>query len=275
MNHISRPEFLYHYTSIDTLAMILKTKTIRFSRLDHVDDLTESKTADGEQLGKHYFVSCWTNDDRENIPLWKMYAGLNGVRIKMKVNLFKEYHLDGEEGSKIKFEKYGLYMNLRLPYRGPVKPEELLQNGYAIMPDFSKREFPREVKYTEDEEYLTPKILLKENGTETIKLDVFGKYKSLYWKFQSEWRYILYLIPFDKLKINKDAKINDVIPSLTINYPFDKQFHCLDISDSALKSMEITLGPHCTEGDKIIVKALKDKYAPQSTLLDSALKNKI
>lgn len=29
---------LYHYTSIETLALILKHKTIRFSRLDRVDD---------------------------------------------------------------------------------------------------------------------------------------------------------------------------------------------------------------------------------------------
>ena len=29
---------IYHYTSIETLALILKYKTIRFNRLDQVDD---------------------------------------------------------------------------------------------------------------------------------------------------------------------------------------------------------------------------------------------
>lgn len=32
------PEFLYHYTSIDSLALILKNRTIRFNSLINVDD---------------------------------------------------------------------------------------------------------------------------------------------------------------------------------------------------------------------------------------------
>lgn len=33
---------IYHYTSIETLALIIKNKTIRFNRLDFVDDCEES-----------------------------------------------------------------------------------------------------------------------------------------------------------------------------------------------------------------------------------------
>ena len=33
---------IHHYTSIETLALILKHKTIRFNRLDQVDDMEES-----------------------------------------------------------------------------------------------------------------------------------------------------------------------------------------------------------------------------------------
>lgn len=32
------PAVLYHYASLDTLALILHNRTIRFSRLDKVDD---------------------------------------------------------------------------------------------------------------------------------------------------------------------------------------------------------------------------------------------
>ena len=39
---------LYHYTSIETLALILKNGTIKFNRLDTVDDLEEAGyTSDG------------------------------------------------------------------------------------------------------------------------------------------------------------------------------------------------------------------------------------
>ena len=67
---------IHHYNSIETLALILKYKTIRFNRLDRVDDMEESMYGSGPtkiKLGQYVFVSCWTKDDLENISLWKMY----------------------------------------------------------------------------------------------------------------------------------------------------------------------------------------------------------
>lgn len=40
------PAVLYHYASLDTLALILHNRTIRFSRLDKVDDPQEQRSAD-------------------------------------------------------------------------------------------------------------------------------------------------------------------------------------------------------------------------------------
>ncbi len=34
---------IYHYTTIETLALILESKCIKFSRLDMLDDKTESE----------------------------------------------------------------------------------------------------------------------------------------------------------------------------------------------------------------------------------------
>ena len=67
---------LYHYTTLETLALILKSKTIRFNRLDRVDDLEEIAISKGVKLGQYVFVSCWTKDEEESVPLWKMYAGV-------------------------------------------------------------------------------------------------------------------------------------------------------------------------------------------------------
>ena len=60
---------LYHYTTIDTLALILKNKTIRFNRLDKVDDVEEDAFSNGVHLGQYIFVSCWTKNSEESIPL--------------------------------------------------------------------------------------------------------------------------------------------------------------------------------------------------------------
>lgn len=43
----------YHYTNIDTLALILKYKTIRFNSLENVDDLEEVKSSDLGDVGKY------------------------------------------------------------------------------------------------------------------------------------------------------------------------------------------------------------------------------
>ena len=85
---------IYHYTSIETLALILKSKSIRFNRLDNVDDLEESMYGSGpknQNLSKYIFVSCWTKSEEENLALWKMYAGYNGIRIGLDENLFVSY----------------------------------------------------------------------------------------------------------------------------------------------------------------------------------------
>ena len=52
---------IYHYTTIETLALILKHRTIRFNRLDQVDDMEESLYTSGPinlNLSKYVYVSC-------------------------------------------------------------------------------------------------------------------------------------------------------------------------------------------------------------------------
>ena len=84
------PKYLYHYTNIDSLALILKNRTIRLNSLDRMDDLQEQETADIRNIGQFIYVSSWTDDERESIPMWNMYANIEaGVRIKMKANPFQ------------------------------------------------------------------------------------------------------------------------------------------------------------------------------------------
>ena len=45
-------EYLYHYTNIETLALILSNRTIRFNSLDKMDDLQEQQTADMKNIGQ-------------------------------------------------------------------------------------------------------------------------------------------------------------------------------------------------------------------------------
>lgn len=93
-----QPAFVYHYTSIPTLALILKNRTIRFNSFRCVDDLQEIMSAEEKEYGKYCFVSCWTHEVRESIPMWKMYSdSMKGVRIGLPVFPFQQYD-DGVGG---------------------------------------------------------------------------------------------------------------------------------------------------------------------------------
>lgn len=84
--------YLYHYTSIETLALILKNRTIRFNSLDKMDDLQEQQTADVKNIGQFCYISSWTDDATESIPMWNMYGSINlGIRIKLRKYPFMVY----------------------------------------------------------------------------------------------------------------------------------------------------------------------------------------
>ena len=72
-------DFLYHYTNIETLALILSNHTFRFRSLDQMDDLQEKETSDLKNVGQFCFISSWTDDSTESIPMWNMYSSLHSV----------------------------------------------------------------------------------------------------------------------------------------------------------------------------------------------------
>ena len=87
-------EYLYHYTSLESLALILKNRTIRLNPLDKMDDIQEQKTADIENIGKFVFVSSWTDDVVESIPMWKMYTDPD---VELELNCGKIHFLSMEQ----------------------------------------------------------------------------------------------------------------------------------------------------------------------------------
>lgn len=84
-------DYLYHYTNLSSLALILKNKTIRFNSLINMDDAEEVRTRNSEYLGKYCFVSSWTNQSDESIPFWGLYTHqMSGVRIRMRAYPFEK-----------------------------------------------------------------------------------------------------------------------------------------------------------------------------------------
>jgi len=275
------PEYLYHYTNVETLALILKNRTIRFSSLDRMDDLQEQKTQDVQNFGKLVFVSSWTDLTREDIPMWKMYSKLDsGVRIRLRKNPFQVYPITFYEyarRSKCKFEGSGGEGTLDL-----IIPHEMFfNNDYTCTPrTFENLLNP--VTYTDDEKYLNPTVA-KENamGGMDANLGLIGKHKNKYWEFQSEWRYIITYWPISVIKASQGdpgllselGRYVRQIQAGTASAPFNSID--LVIADAAFADMEITLSPKISTGNKLIAETLVHRYNPSAVIRDSDLLGKL
>ncbi|MFA6808116.1 MAG: hypothetical protein WCR27_03900 [Eubacteriales bacterium] len=91
---------IYHYTTLESIKCILSNATLRLNALSGMDDLLEGGSIDFGDMAKYYYVSSWTCDDKENIPLWYMYTNeLRGVRIEADETFVT---LDEDEKSIIK-----------------------------------------------------------------------------------------------------------------------------------------------------------------------------
>lgn len=270
---MSIPEYLYHYTNIETLALILKNHTIRFNSLDKMDDLQEQETADLKDIGQFCYISSWTDSAEESIPMWNMYASLPlGVRIRLKANPFEIHENTPDSISKVSNmpitdSSNGTYLKSVIPL------SEMFSKGFISVQAMTM-DLLSQVSYTNDSSKLYPKLVSNDGNNISIALGELGKNKNLHWKFQNEWRYILNILP-----ININQPIDNLfaqIPAIVRNIllGLEKQpfpYYDMKLSQEAFENMEITLSPNLSAGSRVIVQSLVDKYNPSASIKDSSL----
>lgn len=174
------PEWLFHYTSIDTLALILRNKTLRLRRLDLMDDPNEAMTNDLGDAGMYVLASSWTASEDEHLLFWKMYTATSGVRIRLPANPFDETHTikstDLPKALTMESETFHSCLSV----------DQIISNDHLIVPMLPRLE---KVIYTDDESLLSPNIVHENSLHFVIALNPVGSHKSLMWEFQEEWRY--------------------------------------------------------------------------------------
>lgn len=272
-------EYLYHYTSIETLALILENKTLCFNNLLYVDDSEEAETFDMEKLGKFVYVSCWTRDEKESIPLWNLYTpDMHGVRIRLPQFPFKKYKY--KKGKYFLDKDVDTYINIEKLYNED-KVSIILTQPELI-----------EIEYTDDIEKLYPKVrttsskedlrkYLNEGKIENDKFKVkysfteLGKYKRKEWSFQKEWRYIYFVSPMGLKEANpptleKQRELIRRIQDKEYKPAYSRMF--FDLDDKALENIEVLCGPKMNDAEKIIVKTLLKQYCPNGIYKESKLK---
>lgn len=261
------PEYLYHYTSISTLALILKEKRIRFNRLDNVDDLLEPNSADLGNLGRLFFVSCWSSSDEENIPLWSLYTpNMSGVRIKLPAKMFRTHVIRPQSNGSLH-----IYEEIK---ESPLPLERLVTDEYFVNPTiYNFESFLRKIEYINDESRLYPTISSRIGINTNYALGNFGIYKRPEWQFQSEWRYIIMIFPgpFDDMNANAEDFANRLQTGLrSKSLPFVSFY--LDLENNILDNIEVTLGPKISKGDSVIVKTLLHSFCNNAIIKTSDFK---
>lgn len=271
-------QYLYHYTSIEKLALILKNRTIRLNPLDKMDDLQEKKTEDVKGMGQFVYVSCWTEDEEEQIPMWNMYTDIfSGVRIKMRkypfvryqfpVSRLKQYVSRNNMEAVVSKEEDYIYVEFNMFY----------EKNFAISHFFGE-DILHKVIYTNELEKLEPKVSNIENSQVELKVNGLGKYKNKYWEFQKESRYILSIYPHGMSQdILEKERYNSEQISKMVKGELKSPFSYIDLklTPLAYDDMEITISPKMSVGNRILLEALVEKYNPKVKIKESKLLGKI
>ncbi len=268
-DEISTPDYLYHYTSIEALSLILKTKKIKLKRLDKLNDPTEELSRDGK-YGKYLFVTCWTSQSSEILPFWYMYGhNSRGIRIRLPINFTKSYKV------REQFHETGGSISYRNLFDSIIPEEKLFTSDHLVAnySAVSNKFFPME--YTNDLKLLTPPILNQnDDGGLTVALSVLGGHKPTIWSFEQEWRFKLIIYPLGIKQIDPMNTL-PMRRALEEEKELDFEEYFLEISDEAYSKMEVRLGPLCAESDEIMVEALIQKYNPVALLNPSDLKGRV
>jgi len=245
------PSHLFHYTSIDNLCLILKNRTIRFQRLDKMNDPEEGKTESFPEAKYFTYVSCWTaeKNNEESLPLWNMYSSdMRGVRIRLPINMFK--------GRNIPDDKVTGYPIINAEHPIFIKRKNSHFPGMIIG--------PLNIQYQKDPKNTEKCFEINDDATVDVNLLHIGQVKHEHWSFEKEWRYKIIGMPFEG-KWN----IKDYDQFLTAP---QNQYIDVGLDNSVISEMIIQLGPKATFSDTIIVDLLVKEFAKGAIVCDSSIK---
>ena len=269
VNSADAPKMLYHYTNLPSLALILKNQTLRLMPLTHMDDKQEKETADVDNLGGFYFVSCWTDKEDEIIPMWKMYASLDaGVRIGLPPNpfvreTFPAHYLCDYLGFPVPQEQNLVQVN------SLIRLNDLKEGLFCAK--MGAESILYKVEYTDDRNRLTPTVASK---NDTICFGEYGLVKHEGWDFQNEWRYLLRLFPVGPHGANVGlyTRIQEIFSSMMSGELDPPRSHYdLTLDPEVLAHMEITPSPEMSAGNKVLFDSLVKEYCPKATIRKSSL----
>ncbi|NKJ97099.1 DUF2971 domain-containing protein [Rhizobium leguminosarum bv. viciae] len=251
------PERLFHYTSIDTLEKILINHTLRFGRLDQVNDPEEAQSDDVPLAATSLFVSCWSSNSVESIPLWSLYGGgRHGVRLSMPVNMFAGRHKPTifEVGGALTIVDAEMHIMRKSP---------------AMSTTMSAAIGPNKVYYTDDIAFRVRPLIMREGGKARYTPYDLGMAKSTAWAYEEEWRFKIAALSFAS-EFPDDEYFNKVTLDLD-TYPVETNQLFVPLDPSSLDELKVTAGPLVTADEFARIETLLAQHASNAELTRSAI----
>ncbi len=235
-------EKIYHYTSFETFKKIIEFGTFRLGSLANVDDAEEGFLLDTASQAPYTFVSCWTKDSEENIPLWKMYVDSDfAVRIGVSPDLLVPKLVDQYFVANQKNNDAHVF----LMHRGGSRGMEFFSD--VIYTDEPRLRIVQDYRGCFDEGYISS----------------YGLTKSLYWKFQQEVRFIVQGVPKSQVVRRRGALLYTCCQEVMDNsLSTNINFIDMEYDVSKMLAAEIMLGPSTSGDDEKELKKFLDEKMP-------------
>lgn len=255
---------IYHYTSLETFALIIKNRTFLFNNVKNMNDPEEVVTEDFKMSLQDYaFISCWTQNPEESIPLWQMYSdSAHGVRLESDTDFIK---FDGSETN---------INGLNIVVQNVQNGEGCSENAKFIL--LRQRNGNGNCHYHQVR-YSNGKRIFKEdisrNNIEQFKFNATEAFatKNRHWEFEEEIRFILLGSDCEDERMNDNWQYfyNKIIDKKK----FSGNSVYLKLKDEFFKNLKVTSAPCMNKGEKILLTSLiRDFGLGEQIIQNSKLK---
>lgn len=236
MNDAERRTSMFHYCDFESFLEIISNRNIKFNRIDKVNDKKENELFDDLELAKLVFISCFSIDRKESIPLWHIYTTNNyGIRLgfQLKEPAFHSKLINSQKpvcGKKSFDSANGTF---KIHARNT---KDIITNNEWVI-DISQKDIIYDINKAKENPIKCGYI---------YNMHAMGAFKDKAWEYEDETRLVA---------IMRTVKDDIEIP----------EYECLfvPVDFSVLDSMEIKFNPWMKDTMKQCVRDATKRYIPE------------
>lgn len=198
---------------------------------------------------QNVFSSSWTAEKRDELPMWKIYSDLKGVRLRMPIDLFN--HKEDLSVAKLnRGNNYLIKSQLSKSYTIERKglPYEHNKNFVGEL-SVNSVYGPTKIEYCQKKSDLSKGLIKKREEIEfpffEINLNLIGQKKIDYWSFEKEYRFRIFY--GNSIMLAGSSK---VLKELFEKSPIITDYIDVEFKPEALENIEVILGPEIDENSE-------------------------